>query len=176
MLWILALYFAPVIVAAMRGYHNVGSIAVINIFLGWTFVGWVVALAMAFGQVRPANTEASAHQAVPDRGGHITLRMADRWDRWQHRNDLFCGGCGAKRTVADALYCLDCGGVFLRSRGQFLLNHAVRLDDRSERLPRKKRKDRERREESGLDGNEFRGTLRRDEAAGRQAKEKEVSP
>jgi hypothetical protein len=25
----------------------VGSVVVINIFLGWTFIGWVVALAMA---------------------------------------------------------------------------------------------------------------------------------
>jgi hypothetical protein len=26
---------------------NLGSVAVINTFLGWTFIGWVVALAMA---------------------------------------------------------------------------------------------------------------------------------
>jgi hypothetical protein len=113
-LWILAVYFAPILVAGMRGHHNVGSIAVINIFLGWTFVGWVVALAMACGQVRVPIAEASPARPIQE---PITLRIADRWDRWQHRNDLFCGGCGAKRTVADAVYCLHCGGVFLRSRG-----------------------------------------------------------
>ncbi|HXA88731.1 MAG TPA: superinfection immunity protein [Mycobacterium sp.] len=26
---------------------NAGSVAVINLFLGWTFIGWVVAPAMA---------------------------------------------------------------------------------------------------------------------------------
>ncbi|MUL76445.1 superinfection immunity protein [Mycobacterium sp. CBMA226] len=34
-------------VAANRKVPNVGSVIVINLFLGWTFVGWVVALAMA---------------------------------------------------------------------------------------------------------------------------------
>ena len=41
------LYFVPTIVALMRKVPNQGSIAVINIFLGWTVIGWVVALAMA---------------------------------------------------------------------------------------------------------------------------------
>jgi hypothetical protein len=42
-----ALYFIPLIVAMVRHVPNVGSVAVINIFLGWTIIGWVVALAMA---------------------------------------------------------------------------------------------------------------------------------
>jgi hypothetical protein len=42
-----ALYFLPLIVAILRKVPNVGSVAVVNIFLGWTFIGWVVALAMA---------------------------------------------------------------------------------------------------------------------------------
>lgn len=46
-----AAYFFPLGIAVMRGHHNTGSIAVINIFLGWSFIGWVVALAMAFGAV-----------------------------------------------------------------------------------------------------------------------------
>jgi hypothetical protein len=40
-------YWIPTIVAAVRHVANVGSVAVINFFLGWTFIGWVVALAMA---------------------------------------------------------------------------------------------------------------------------------
>lgn len=43
----LGLYFLPSIVAAIRGVDHAGSIIVIDIFLGWTLVGWVVALAMA---------------------------------------------------------------------------------------------------------------------------------
>jgi hypothetical protein len=44
---LICLYFLPLIVAGARHVPNVGSVAVINIFLGWTFIGWVVALAMA---------------------------------------------------------------------------------------------------------------------------------
>lgn len=44
---VVALYFLPAIVGAVRKVPNIGSVVVINFFLGWTFVGWVVALAMA---------------------------------------------------------------------------------------------------------------------------------
>jgi hypothetical protein len=44
---ILIFYFLPTIVAVARKVTNQGSVAVINIFLGWTLIGWVVALAMA---------------------------------------------------------------------------------------------------------------------------------
>lgn len=41
-------YFAPLGIAIIRGHHQTASIAVINIFLGWSFIGWIIALAMAF--------------------------------------------------------------------------------------------------------------------------------
>jgi len=41
------LYFLPTICALNAKHHNVDAIAIVNLFLGWTFVGWVVALAMA---------------------------------------------------------------------------------------------------------------------------------
>lgn len=40
-------YFLPTIVAVSRKVPNRGSVFVINAFVGWTFIGWVVALAMA---------------------------------------------------------------------------------------------------------------------------------
>jgi hypothetical protein len=43
----IAWYFIPTIVALMRDVPDSGSVVVINVFLGWTFIGWVVALAMA---------------------------------------------------------------------------------------------------------------------------------
>ena len=48
----LVIYFIPVIIACDRGHPQTYSIAVINIFLGWTFVGWVIALAMALSAVK----------------------------------------------------------------------------------------------------------------------------
>ena len=41
------LWLLPTIVAVRRHVRHLGSIAVINIFLGWTFVGWVAAMALA---------------------------------------------------------------------------------------------------------------------------------
>lgn len=45
-------YFLPTMIASSRGHHNTGAVAVINVFLGWTFIGWVIALAMSAGEVR----------------------------------------------------------------------------------------------------------------------------
>lgn len=47
LLIVLGLYFLPTIIAFSRKVINRGSVAVINVFLGWTLIGWVVALAMA---------------------------------------------------------------------------------------------------------------------------------
>jgi hypothetical protein len=48
-----ALYFLPTIVAASRKVPNQGSVLVVNLFLGWTLLGWVIALAMAARSRRP---------------------------------------------------------------------------------------------------------------------------
>lgn len=50
----LVAYFLPAIVAARRNVPSVGSVVVINLLLGWTLIGWAVALAMAFRDPRPA--------------------------------------------------------------------------------------------------------------------------
>jgi hypothetical protein len=46
-------YFLPSFVASHRKVPNVGSVMVVNALLGWTMVGWVVALAMACRDPRP---------------------------------------------------------------------------------------------------------------------------
>ena len=42
-----ALYFLPTICARNNGHHNEGAILVLNLLLGWTLVGWVVAMVWA---------------------------------------------------------------------------------------------------------------------------------
>lgn len=44
----LAVYFAPTIIGLLRHHPNMAPILVVNIFLGWSIIGWVVALAWAF--------------------------------------------------------------------------------------------------------------------------------
>lgn len=41
------LYFIPAIFALARGHHNGAAILMTNLFLGWTFLGWVIALIWA---------------------------------------------------------------------------------------------------------------------------------
>ena len=38
------IYFFPTLNAIIRIHHNAMPIALLNLFLGWTFIGWVVAL------------------------------------------------------------------------------------------------------------------------------------
>jgi hypothetical protein len=49
-LFVLAIlvYMAPTMVAAARGHRQRSAIAALNIFLGWTLIGWVSALTWAF--------------------------------------------------------------------------------------------------------------------------------
>jgi hypothetical protein len=42
-----ALYMLPTIIGAARKVVNVGSVFAINLLLGWTLIGWAIALAMA---------------------------------------------------------------------------------------------------------------------------------
>jgi len=51
LIWTLAvislLYFLPLAIAFSRGHKDTGAIFVVDLFLGWTLVGWVVALVWA---------------------------------------------------------------------------------------------------------------------------------
>jgi len=47
----LFLYFIPTWIA--WGKKNCDSVIAINLFLGWTFVGWVIALAMSLSNDKP---------------------------------------------------------------------------------------------------------------------------
>lgn len=51
--WILAVvslfYLLPWAIAATRNKSNQGGIFILNFFLGWSFIGWVIALVMACG-------------------------------------------------------------------------------------------------------------------------------
>lgn len=40
-------YFTPWIVAALRGHRQKYAILALNLFMGWTVIGWVLALVWA---------------------------------------------------------------------------------------------------------------------------------
>lgn len=41
-------YFLPSMVAHSRGHHQEAPIFLLNLLLGWTFIGWTIALVWAF--------------------------------------------------------------------------------------------------------------------------------
>jgi len=43
----IVLYLLPYIIAAARKKKNTNAILILNLFLGWTFVGWIVCLVWA---------------------------------------------------------------------------------------------------------------------------------
>ena len=57
------LYFIPAMVAYQKGRKNKQAILVLNIFLGWTLIGWVLALVWAVSE----NTNATAEPQLSPR-------------------------------------------------------------------------------------------------------------
>ena len=49
----LVFYFLPAIVAFARRKRDTGAILLLNFFLGWTAIGWVIALVWALRQDVP---------------------------------------------------------------------------------------------------------------------------
>jgi hypothetical protein len=60
-----ACYLLPVLIGSARRVPDIGAVAVINILLGWTLIGWVAALAMALRSASPAGPVVQVVQALP---------------------------------------------------------------------------------------------------------------
>jgi len=45
-------YFLPTIIAFYRGHHNTFPIFLLNFFLGWSGLGWIIALIWSFTMVQ----------------------------------------------------------------------------------------------------------------------------
>ena len=58
--WLLAIaviiYFVPLFVASIRNHPNAVAISLLNLFLGWTLIGWVGALVWASLANKPRST------------------------------------------------------------------------------------------------------------------------
>ena len=46
------LYFLPTIIAFIRGHHSRLGILLLNLFLGWSGLGWIIALIWSLTPVR----------------------------------------------------------------------------------------------------------------------------
>ena len=71
---VLFLYFIPSIVAFVRG-HRRAQVLVLNLFLGWTLIGWTVALVMALG----SKTVTVVHRMAPPASGPVVSPDGQYW-------------------------------------------------------------------------------------------------
>lgn len=60
----LVLLFLPTVVARSRNHPNTSAIFFVNLFFGWTFIGWVVSLLWAFARTSRPVFYAPVYPAV----------------------------------------------------------------------------------------------------------------
>lgn len=87
-----ALYLLPTFEAWKKGHPNLTAIALVNVFLGWSLIGWVVAIVWAFKRPEPLtpSTPTSASAPQPERETKV------------------CPFC-AEEILAAAVKCKHCG-------------------------------------------------------------------
>ncbi len=59
-------YFLPTLIAHSKRSEQVGVVLIINLFFGWTLIGWVVALCFAFwkGEKQRVGADRTASRAI----------------------------------------------------------------------------------------------------------------
>jgi Superinfection immunity protein/zinc-ribbon domain len=90
-----ALYFLPTIIGASRHKTNLVGIFLVNFFLGWSIIGWVIALVWAI------STERADQMAYVPRMPPGTAPQPQVHGR-------YCPNCGSAGP-AGAQFCARCG-------------------------------------------------------------------
>ncbi|MGI9307165.1 MAG: superinfection immunity protein [Gammaproteobacteria bacterium] len=93
LLLLLIIYFLPTIIGWNK--KQIGGIFVINLFLGWTFLGWIIALAWACAsstiqqKQSPAPKKFSAHPSM----GYSEVLPCPNCQKDIPKSAKFCGYC-----------------------------------------------------------------------------------
>jgi hypothetical protein len=102
------LYFLPTIEAALRKHPNTGAIGAVNAFLGWSLVGWVVALVWALRKPETVTVAASKQE-----GPFVDTRPQQHIES---RATKLCPLC-AETILAAAIKCKHCGSNLASTHG-----------------------------------------------------------
>lgn len=104
-----AFYMLPTIEAWLRKSNNLGAIAALNFFLGWSLLGWVAALVWAFKKPSPVIV-ADAPVAVTPASAAEARTAADPKPK---KDCQFCG----EEVLAVAIKCKHCGSDLAGTAG-----------------------------------------------------------
>lgn len=67
-------YFVPAFVAHARGHRNSNAISILNLLLGWTFLGWIIALVWSCtANVAQRDVYVPATASTPEKPFHTIL-------------------------------------------------------------------------------------------------------
>ena len=56
------IYFLPTIISSKRNHHQGASICAVNILLGWTFLGWAIALIWSLSHISEEHKKKEAEK------------------------------------------------------------------------------------------------------------------
>ena len=81
----IAVYFAPTVLALSRGHLSSGSIIAMNVLLGWTLLGWLIALFWSLNGSTRANFPVTMPTPTPKLLDRLVMSR-DQYDRTFSRN------------------------------------------------------------------------------------------
>ena len=89
-------YFIPSILAFARKHHNAVPILILNIFLGWTLIGWVGALIWALTTPQEVRSPIPEAKEIQPPQPPVEKRLCSNCENQVKPTDAFCSNCGAK--------------------------------------------------------------------------------
>ncbi len=89
-------YFVPSIIAFARKHSNAVPILLLNIFLGWTFLGWIAALVWSLTTPSETRTPITTPGGPQPPQPPPEKRFCPNCGNQVKPGDTFCSKCGAK--------------------------------------------------------------------------------